>query len=75
MGDRRTYQGYYNGPIPSEGHWHPALGIVSSMDEFTELAYSSTSHDQHAGAILHKEEPDTGHKRSRPKKEEGTGEY
>ncbi|ODN03141.1 putative tyrosine-protein kinase Wsck [Orchesella cincta] len=43
--------GFYNGPLP-EGHWHPALGVVSSMDGFTELTYSITSHSQHADAFM-----------------------
>ena len=41
---------YYNGPLPP-GHWHPAIGIVSSMEGFVETSYSISSHDQHAGVV------------------------
>ena len=43
------------------------------MDEFTELAYSPTSHDQHTDAVLYKEDPEDGIKRARPKKDQDLG--
>jgi len=54
IGDRGTYNGFYNGPIPDRNvHWHPALGVVSSMDGVTESAYSITHHDQHSDAVYY----------------------
>jgi len=55
VGNGGYYGGFYNGPLP-DGHWHPALGVVSSMDGFTEITYSITSHSQHADSFMRNEE-------------------
>ncbi|CAG7814992.1 unnamed protein product [Allacma fusca] len=51
VGSGGTYGRYYNGPLPP-GHWHPSIGVVSSMDGFVKTAYSISSHDQHANAFI-----------------------
>lgn len=58
IGNGGYYGGFFNGPMPSNGHWHPALGIVSSMDGFSESAYSITSHSQHVDAFMRADDHD-----------------
>lgn len=40
--------GFFNGPLLEKGHWHPALGVGSTLDNVTKITYSSTGHEQHA---------------------------
>lgn len=58
IGNGGYYGGFFNGPMPSNGHWHPALGVVSSMDGFSESSYSTTSHSQHADAFRRADDHD-----------------
>lgn len=48
IGDGRTYNGYYNAPLPPKSHIHIAVGVISSLNGVTKSIYGQTSHDQHS---------------------------
>lgn len=52
LGDGDRLGGYYNGPLPSHGHWHPALGLGSTWENVTKIQYSPTGHYQHSHITL-----------------------
>lgn len=49
IGDGRTYNGYYNAPLPAKSHIHVAVGLVSALNGVTKRRFSQTSHEQHSG--------------------------
>lgn len=52
LGDGSTLGGFYNGPLPPHAHWHPALGVGSTLENVTKIQYSSTGHWQHGHISL-----------------------
>lgn len=48
IGDGRTYNGYYNAPLPPKSHIHVAVGVISTLNGLTKRRYGQTSHDQHS---------------------------
>lgn len=47
IGDGKTYNGYYNAPLPPNSHIHVAIGVVSTLNGVTKTRYGTSSHEQH----------------------------
>lgn len=47
VGDGKTYGGYDNPPLPQNKHIHISVGVVSTLDNVTQVLYSETTHEQH----------------------------
>nr|CAD7397889.1 unnamed protein product [Timema poppensis] len=52
VGDGRMYGNYYNPPLPPGRDIHISLGVVSTMDNLTKVAYARADHEQHGIIIL-----------------------
>lgn len=48
IGDGRTYNGFFNAPLPEKSHIHVAVGVISSLNGVTKSRYGQTSHEQHS---------------------------
>lgn len=48
VGDGKTYGDYENVPLPLGKHIHISVGVVSTLDNVTEVLYSDTTHEQHS---------------------------
>lgn len=47
IGDGNSHGDYENPPLPIGKHIHLSIGVVSSLNNRTEVLYSETTHDQH----------------------------
>uniref|UniRef100_A0A336LZZ6 CSON012999 protein n=1 Tax=Culicoides sonorensis TaxID=179676 RepID=A0A336LZZ6_CULSO len=47
VGDGNRHGDYENPPLPIGKHIHISIGVVSTLDNKTEILYSDTTHEQH----------------------------
>lgn len=53
VGDGKRYGKYYNAPLKEGVDYHVLLGVVSTINNKTESAYSISGHEQHESSHLH----------------------